>query len=800
MFNVGNQMRHPITRRESMTEPTYPPGARPPADTSLRDLWGTLRRRRGLVAGITGSAVALTMALTMYMSPVYQSEAALRIVGEKGSAGGMLEKLGDLADLGALTGLGADDLETDLGIMKSRRMADPVAESVGLQVELVSPRLPRSEVLRVVAAPRDRAVGVYRLDRQADGSYAARVEESEERVALPRRVEIGAPFSVGGVTLALAPALKDDAPETVKFEIRPFREAVDELQDELLVERQEAGSRLVALAYRNKDPRLAADVVNRLADGFIQYKRVTSTGESRSSATVLREQVASYRTQLAEAENRLRTFRETARVLAPEAEAEQEIKRTGEMQVRFDEMRVEQASLRQLLAEVRNAPRGSGTSAYRKLATFPSFIENESVGNLVNSLTTLDSERAQLLGRRTEQDDEVQLLTSRITGIEQQLYRMADDYLRSIDVQLASADQALARVGAEMATMPGRDMQFVRLTRDVKLLNEVYLLLQARLKEAEITEAVTQDAAHVVDYGLVAHRPSSPQPLLNLVLSVVLGLMMGVAGAITRDMVDPTVRSSRDASEATGGLAVLGSIPRIRPAQRRNISVGMPRAVLPAGPDRLIARSDPRHPASEAYRALRTSLTHSSVPEETPRTVVVTSARAGEGKSTSAANLAVTLAQQGTRTLLVDADLRAGRLNALFGVRPEPGFAEALLGRTPLSEAVQEVALDESDVPLYLLPSGAPPRNPAELLGSLRMQALVQEMRGLYDVVIFDAPSLSGLTDAAVLGKAVDATLLVVRPGMTDRDALEQALAQLRLSRAPVAGVLLNDVLNGRLV
>jgi capsular exopolysaccharide synthesis family protein len=783
-----------------MTEPTYAPGSRAGADTSLRDLWGTLRRRRGLVAGITAAVMVLTMALTLYMSPRYESEAALRIVGEKSSAGGMLEKLGDLGDLGALTGLGGDDLDTDLGIMRSRRMADPVAEAVGLHVELRSPRRPRSEVLQVVSAPRDRAVGVYTLERQPDGSYSAKVEESEEPVALPRRVQIGAPFQVGGVTLALNPALRNKAPESVKFQIRPFREAVDELQEALVVDRQEAGSRLISLAYRNKDPRLAADVVNRLADGFIDYKRTTSTGESRSSATVLREQVASYRTQLAAAEDRLRSFRENERVLAPEAEAEAEIKRSGEMQLSFDEMRVEQASLRRLLAEVRNAPPGSGTSPYRKLATFPAFTKNETVSNLVNTLTSLDNERLQLLARRTEEDEDVRLLTARITGIEQQLLRLAEDYQRSIDLQLGAADDALARVGAGMAAMPGRDMQFVRLTRDVKLLNEVYLLLQARLKEAEITEAVTQDAAQVVDYGLVARKPASPQPVLNLILSLVLGLMMGVAGAITRDMADPTVRSSRDASEATGGLAVLGSIPRIRAAPRRNVAVGMPRAVFPAGPDRLIARSDPRHPASEAYRALRTSLTHSSVPEETPRTVVVTSARAGEGKSTSAANLAVTLAMQGTRTLLVDADLRAGRLNALFGVRPEPGFAETLLGRIPLSEAVMEVALDESDVPLYLLPSGAPPRNPAELLGSLRMQALVQEMRGLYDVVIFDAPSLSGLTDAAVLGKAVDATLLVVRPGMTDRDALEQALAQLRLSRAPVAGVLLNDVLNGGLV
>lgn len=781
-----------------MIEPTHA-SPRAAEDTSLRDLWSTLRRRRGLVAAITLVVVALTMAGSFYMRPVFESQAAVRIVPEESSAGGMLEQLGEMADLGALTGLGSDDLDTDLGIMRSRRIADPVAESVGLQVELLSPRRERSEVLRVVSAPRDRAVGVYRLDRRDDGSYSVKAEETEDPVELPERVRIGAPFTLNGVTLALSPTLGAKPPSRVRFEIRPFREAVDDLQDELEVDRQETGSRLVELVYRNNDPRVAAAVVNGLADGFIAYKRVTSATESRSSAVVLREQVASYQAKLADAENQLRQFRETSRVLAPEAEAEAEIKRAGEMQLRFDDMRVERASLQQLLAEVRAAPPGAGTAAYRKLATYPSFISNHSVLGLMNTLNALDQERAALLARRTEADDDVRVLNSRIAATEQQILRIADDYLRSIELRLASADQALAQVGAGMAAMPAQDMQFVRLMREVKMLNEVYLLLQARLKEAEITEAVTQDAAHVVDYGLVAYEPEYPKPLLNLVLSVVLGLLVGVAGAIMRDILDPTVRSSRDASEATGGLTVLGSIPRIRTIPRRPVSVGMPRVVVPVGPDRLIARADPRHPASEAYRALRTSLAH-AVTEETPRTLVVTSARAGEGKSTSAANLAVTLAQQGTRTLLVDADLRTGRLNALFGARPEPGFAEALLGRTPLAQAVLEVALDDSDVPLYLLPSGAAPRNPAELLGSVRMQALVEEMRALYDVVIFDAPALSGLTDAAVLGKAVDATVLVVRPGMTDRDALEQALAQLRLSRAPVAGVLLNDVLNGRLV
>ena len=201
----------------------------------------------------------------------------------------------------------------------------------------------------------------------------------------------------------------------------------------------------------------------------------------------------------------------------------------------------------------------------------------------------------------------------------------------------------------------------------------------------------------------------------------------------------------------------------------------------------LITLSDPRSPVSEAYRTLRTNLSFSSL-DEPIRTLVVTSPTPDEGKSTTIANLAVTMAQGGRKTVLVDCDLRRPSLHTFFKCQSEPGLTNLLL------EAEGEPALQATEVDgLYLLSSGPLPPNPADLLGSKRMDQIIGKLKDVSDIVLFDAPPIIAVTDATILGAKVDGVLLVISAGRTKREHAQRAKDMLEKANVRIIGAALTN-------
>lgn len=202
----------------------------------------------------------------------------------------------------------------------------------------------------------------------------------------------------------------------------------------------------------------------------------------------------------------------------------------------------------------------------------------------------------------------------------------------------------------------------------------------------------------------------------------------------------------------------------------------------------LISRMDPRAPEAEAYRELRTSIQFSSI-DRPIRSIVVTSSGQDEGKSTTAANLAIAVAQVGRRVILCDADLRRPCLHALFGLPNHLGLSSVVLG-APLEEALQHTEVGD----LLLLASGPVPPNPAELLGSQRMESVIEDLARRADYVVFDTPPVGLVTDGAELASRADLTLLVISSGKTRRDEARRAKDLLEKVRAPLVRAVLNQV------
>jgi polysaccharide biosynthesis transport protein len=266
----------------------------------------------------------------------------------------------------------------------------------------------------------------------------------------------------------------------------------------------------------------------------------------------------------------------------------------------------------------------------------------------------------------------------------------------------------------------------------------------------------------------------SPRPLRNLALSLVLGLAGGVALALLLETLDTSI-TTREQVEERLRLPFLGIIPRMQQDGA-------------AAPE-LAVLSSPSSAAAECVRSIRTNLLFMS-PEKPLRTILVTSSGTGEGKTTVASALAATMANGGSRVLLVDADMRRPRVHKVFGIRTEAGLSSLILGEGSLDAVVVR-----TDVPnLDVVPCGTVPPNPAELLHTAGFANLLMEMSRRYDRVVIDSPPAGVVADAIVISTHVDGTLLVLKAGQTSRDAAERTARNLADVKARVFGAVLNDV------
>lgn len=788
-----------------MPYPPPAPQAQPDPATGVhpRDLWEIVARNRWVVIAVALSVVAAAALVTWAQDKVWESKATVRIEDEK-SLGNPLAELTRAAGLGGLGEMGKGSaIQTEVLVLQSRRVAEPVVDSLGLQLQVIRPDVPRQRLFDRVISSRRAVAGRYRLRLEQGGGYRLTAEDKPGPAELPSRVRPGEPFSVGGMELRLAPSLRNDPPREIRFTVVPFPKAVDELGKALAISRVHPGAQLVSIVYRSNDSLMVAEVPNALTRSFLRYKSETNTSQAGTTVGFLREQVATYERQLAEAESALQSFRERARIVSPKDQATEFVKRMAEVEARRMDAVAERRSLAGLLEQAarQSTDRGAGPSPYRQLATYPIFFSSRSMQDILQALIQLENERAELMGRRTEAHPDVQALDQRIAELEQQIRRTTQDYVASLDSLIGSLDETLAGSQAEVGAVPAREIEFARLLRQQKILEEVYLLLQTRLKEQEIQEVSVPTDVRVVDDAIVPLKPVAPRPLVNLLLGGVLGLVLGLLGAFGREALDPKVRTRKHVEDSASGLRVLAVVPRSGMHLAGGNGNGPKKGVssiLPVSPQTLV-RSLPRRPAPaesaprEAYRALRTSLTF-GYGHDAPRVLVVCSTGHGDGRSVAAANLALAFAQHGSRVLLMDCDLRSGSLHEVVGAEPQPGLADVLAGNVRLCDVAQQVRTETSRSTLSFLACGEPAGSgSAELLDSPEMRRLMDDARAAYDVVIVDAPPLGRLSDAAVLGSMADAAVLIARTGVTDRGALRAAAEQLEQLQVPVAGVVLVD-------
>jgi len=299
--------------------------------------------------------------------------------------------------------------------------------------------------------------------------------------------------------------------------------------------------------------------------------------------------------------------------------------------------------------------------------------------------------------------------------------------------------------------------------------------LRSQLTQIQVNVAQAPSGGQLVQPAVPSTTPSSPKRVTDALIALLVGLVLGIGLALLRERLDDRIRTKDELEGIAGNLPSLGLIPVVAEWRDRKKPF-------------LISSVHPKSPPAEAYRGLRTSIQFVSL-DKTIKTLQITSPAAADGKTTTAANLAVTMAESGRSVVLVGCDLRRPRTHEFFDLPNNVGFTSVLVGDARLEDALRSVPDYES---LTILPSGPVPPNPSELLGSVKAREVFNRLAGVADIVILDSAPVLPVTDATVLASQVDAVLLVVAAGTTIRKDVARSVEVLGRVDAPVAGYVLN--------
>ena len=772
-------------------------------EVSNRQFWSLVARNRFLIVAALLITPILSGIAASLVTPVFEGTATVSIEKKATPVPSLID--GALQD-------NKVDVAAEIELLGSRSMAEATVDSLSLHVTAMHPfrffangsvlspprPVPRQNLFKVLIAPRRARPAAYRLEPQKGGDVKVFDRATGNLVA---RLAPGQPGAIGDLRVVLADSAASEG--TVSLDIAAFGNAVVGLRAGLDVRRPSRDVNTIAVTYQSADPTLVRDVPNTLLTQFVALRRDLNKTEARSTVRFLRQQLDTLGRSLAESEDRLVAFRARNQgLLSRPATTQRADRDEGRLAQDRAERQLEVQSLEQVLGDVGVAAKTrspDSTSAYFRLMAFPHLMT--SIQPRLQTLSEVENQRAQLLVRRTRDNPEVVQLNTRAREIEQQVDYLARRYLSDLGGQLRNIDSTLNVSGRQSAAAPGAELDLARLERQNKSNELLYTMVQSRLKEAEIAQAVDDSRIRILDPAELGAFAVKPDKGRYLKLSLFVGLALGLALAFLREMLDSTVHINEDMLSVVGGSA-LGLIPHIRSSQTTDLRYAASQVIPGMSPDnsrtsaqfrqdRIISAADPGNPIVEAYRTLRTNLTFAR-PDPGPKTVVFTSPSPRDGKTTTASNLAIVLAYQRLKVLLIDADMRRGSVHKVFEIDQQPGLSNLLIGGTRASECIRRIELGE-DHALDVIAAGTFPPNPAELLGGERLHQLIQEFERWYDFVIFDSPPLNLVTDAALLGAKAGGIVIVGRANHTERAAVQFAVEQLKAVRAPVLGFVLND-------
>ena len=546
---------------------------------------------------------------------------------------------------------------------------------------------------------------------------------------------------------------------------------------------------VIAVGAESNNPKVAAAAPNALLKLYIAQNTDSEMGEMDRAKLFVQTQGKQAHNKLNATENALKAFKQTTHIVELTKNRDDQIALVSSLAAARQASEAGLASLRaQIASDQAEMAREPDTVAARTQVSNPAIL---SLGDAIHSLEVqrvgliqpggltakapqvraLDAQIAALRARLAVQPPLATTLTQTPNAFRVSLQQKIADLKAQVPVtqtQIATTDADLAAAKAQVGRYAGLELTLDRLVAEHDAAQSADKNFSDQLADLTLREKAHHATARVIETAQVPDAPVRPKRVQSMFFAGVIGLFVGLCLALLQEFLDDRINTVADADRVLQ-LPSLGHVP-----------------ALSAADAHLLPQMKGLDPASESYRVLRTNI-HFATVDAPARTLLVTSSNPGEGKTTTAANLAFAMAMDGKKVILVDTDLRRPSLHKLLDLPPVPGLTDVLLGHSPL--APLEVMSG-----LSVLPSGSTPPNPGEILNSRKFRNLVLELTEQAEIVIFDSPPVLVAADAAILASQMDGTIIVVETGATKKASARRTLELLRQARAAVLGVAYNKM------
>lgn len=556
-------------------------------------------------------------------------------------------------------------------------------------------------------------------------------------------------------------------------------------------------TRLIDISYTHGDPQVAAKVVNAVADAFVLSNLEKKTETNSSAGDFLQKRVAELQADIRNDEERLVNYAKTHQILSLDGSQNTVVERLAGLNRQLlqaeNERKEAEAALR-----ASQAPGAASALAAQ---------DGKAANEAESRLAALKERRSQLLVNNTEEWPEVKEINQQMAVLEKQVSEVKGRATSVVTTNLETryrqaADRERAvradfdRQRGETLTQNEAAINYRIIQQEIETNKQLLDGLLQRSKENDVVLAGTPNNIYVVDYAITPGGPVGPQRARGVIMALLLSLAGGVGLSIFLEYMNDSVRSTEDVDRwlrlpSMGVIPAVGGFTQNRLLPSRALARRNGHGAAGDWPELLI-NAEGRSALAEAYRHLRTSVLLST-PGHAPKTLLVTSSVPSEGKTTTAVNTALSLAQTGAGVLVVDADMRRPRLHTIFEVGNARGLSTILSDDMSEAEILSMIHQHEG-TGLNVLTSGAIPPNPAELIGSEQMRRLLKTLEGTFTHIIIDTPPVGSFTDGVLASTLVDGVLLVVHSGKTSRGVARRTKQLLQDVGAKVFGVILNNV------